>query len=339
METEDDDRGYGSRTVSGVTLPFLRVFYCGSYKLSSVVSSLWKSSFSIDKAVIGEVRKDVGLFGQGYRHAAKRSYQMEEGDLTSLSQYAAGVNAYWAEIDFTLPHYFIATCNSISGWENQLLSHLLSPFHNAYQAIPDFKVAKNGHNSGGTSTTSRETHGGIEPELNGFKISGDTIPGIPYFWNGNNSFIGWCSSPSAGVETESLLVVPEDSDIKLRKEVVMSQKDSNPIPQEVFIRETGSGSPMIAAFIGPSPTSSRTETSCSNNPGTDILSTILEGGGRVTPSHVNSFLGDVYSPSGMRLAQWVTIAMDNNGHSGGSLLSPARFEDVSGILKTFQGQY
>eukprot|EP01035_Chromulina_nebulosa_P031012 gene31012-41291_t len=138
----------------------------------------------------------------------------------------------------------------------------------------------------------------------------------------------------------------------------MSQKDSNPIPQEVFIRETGSGSPMIAAFIGPvaqrligyhllentalhsqSPTSSRTETSCSNNPGTDILSTILEGGGRVTPSHVNSFLGDVYSPSGMRLAQWVTIAMDNNGHSGGSLLSPARFEDVSGILKTFQGQY
>ena len=36
---------------------------------------------------------------------------LQEVDLTSLSQYAAGVNAYWAEIDFTLPHYFLATCN------------------------------------------------------------------------------------------------------------------------------------------------------------------------------------------------------------------------------------
>ena len=56
--------------------------------------------------------------------------------------------------------------------------------------------------------------------------------------------------------------------------------------------------------------------SCSN-PGADILSTI-QGGGRVTPSHVNGFLGGVYSPSGMRLVQWITIAMDNNGHNGSS---------------------
>ena len=36
---------------------------------------------------------------------------LQEVDLAALSQYAAGVNAYWAEIDFTLPHYIIATCN------------------------------------------------------------------------------------------------------------------------------------------------------------------------------------------------------------------------------------
>ena len=34
-----------------------------------------------------------------------------------------------------------------SGWEDQLLSHILSAHHQAFQAIPDFKVAKDGHDS------------------------------------------------------------------------------------------------------------------------------------------------------------------------------------------------
>lgn len=67
----------------------------------------------------------------------------------------------------------------------------------------------------------------------------------------------------------------------------------------------------------------------------DIASTIQEGG-KVTASHVNSFLSDVYSPSGVRLAQLVADAVDSNNNSE---LTEARQKYISEILKTFEGHY
>ena len=72
----------------------------------------------------------------------------------------------------------------------------------------------------------------------------------------------------------------------------------------------------------------------------DIVSTIQDGG-KVTTSHVKRFLGDVFSPSGVRLAQLVAVAVDTNGHDhvSNSELTEVRKKYVSEILKTFEGDY
>ena len=67
-----------------MTLPFLRVFYCSCYRLSGIVSPFWTPS-SIYSTEKGDKKVEaVGLFGQGYRHAASRSYQLEVQRRTSL---------------------------------------------------------------------------------------------------------------------------------------------------------------------------------------------------------------------------------------------------------------
>lgn len=91
-----------------VTLPFLRVLYCSCYRLSGTMSALWKPLLNSTEGV-NKLEGGEGLFGQGYRHAASRSYQLEVQRRTSLGTLSEllGDNYLQSDLMYVYMHMYV----------------------------------------------------------------------------------------------------------------------------------------------------------------------------------------------------------------------------------------